>query len=111
MRRVLNDYGQAARFRERLVIGECALCTRHVHIRQRGHDKVGPERLRLTRILDRNVVGRSRNADKHRHAATHFVDTDHPLYRQLAEAKATYWDIYKEKAKLPAGMNLFKYSL
>jgi len=49
--------------------------------------------------------------EKNAVAATHLVDTEHPLYRQLAEAKATYWDIYKEKAKLPAGMNLFKYSL
>jgi branched-chain amino acid aminotransferase len=44
-------------------------------------------------------------------AATHAVDTEHPLYAKLAEAKAYYWDIYKEKAKLPGGMNLFKYTL
>jgi branched-chain amino acid aminotransferase len=44
-------------------------------------------------------------------AATHSVDTEHPLYAKLAEAKAYYWDIYKEKAKLPGGMNLFKYTL
>jgi len=43
--------------------------------------------------------------------ATHVPDTGHPLYGRLAEAKAYYWDIYKEKSKLPAGMNLFKYSL
>jgi branched-chain amino acid aminotransferase len=43
--------------------------------------------------------------------ATHLVDTEHPLYAKLAEAKATYWDIFKEKAKLSAGMNLFKYAL
>jgi branched-chain amino acid aminotransferase len=43
--------------------------------------------------------------------ATHVPDTGHPLYAQLAEAKAYYWNIYKEKVKLPAGMNLFKYSL
>jgi branched-chain amino acid aminotransferase len=49
--------------------------------------------------------------EKNAVAAIHVVDAEHPLYRQLAEAKATYWDIYKEKAKLPAGMNLFKYSL
>jgi branched-chain amino acid aminotransferase len=42
---------------------------------------------------------------------THVPDTGHPLYATLAEAKAYYWDIYKEKAKLPAGMNLFKYAL
>jgi branched-subunit amino acid aminotransferase/4-amino-4-deoxychorismate lyase len=44
-------------------------------------------------------------------AATHVPDKGHPLYTKLAEAKAYYWDIYKEKAKLPAGMNLFKYTL
>jgi hypothetical protein len=43
--------------------------------------------------------------------ATHVVDTEHPLYAKLAEAKAYYWDIYKEKAKLPAGMKLYKYAL
>ena len=44
-------------------------------------------------------------------AATHVPDRDHPLYGRLAEAKAHYWDIYREKVKLPAGMNLFKYAL
>ncbi|OGD12540.1 MAG: hypothetical protein A2W20_07375 [Candidatus Aminicenantes bacterium RBG_16_66_30] len=44
-------------------------------------------------------------------AATHIPDKGHPLYGRLAEAKAYYWDIYKEKVKLPAGMNLFKYAL
>jgi len=43
--------------------------------------------------------------------ATHLPDTEHPVYTKLAEAKAYYWNIYKEKAKLPAGMNLFKYAL
>lgn len=43
--------------------------------------------------------------------ATHVPDTKHPLYAKLAEAKAHYWDIYKEKAQLAAGMNLFKYVL
>ncbi len=49
--------------------------------------------------------------EKNAVAATHVPDTGHPLYATLAEAKAYYWDIYKEKAKLPAGMNLFKYAL
>lgn len=49
--------------------------------------------------------------EKNAVAATHAPDTGHPLYAKLAEAKAAYWDIYKEKAKLPAGMNLYKYSL
>ena len=44
-------------------------------------------------------------------AAVHTVDTGHTLYARLAEAKALYWDIYREKAKLPAGMNLYKYAL
>ena len=43
--------------------------------------------------------------------ATHVPDTGHPLYAALAEAKAYYWDIYRERVKLPAGMNLYKYSL
>jgi branched-subunit amino acid aminotransferase/4-amino-4-deoxychorismate lyase len=43
--------------------------------------------------------------------ATHLPDTGHPLYERLAEAKAHYWDIYKEKARLAPGMNLFKYAL
>ena len=44
-------------------------------------------------------------------AATHAADTGHPLYAALAEAKARYWDIYKEKAKLSSGMKLYKYVL
>lgn len=49
--------------------------------------------------------------EKNAAAATHVPDTGHPLYAKLAEAKAAYWDIYREKTKLPAGMNLYKYSL
>ena len=49
--------------------------------------------------------------EKNAVAATHVPDRDHPLYGRLAEAKAHYWDIYREKVKLPAGMNLFKYAL
>ena len=44
-------------------------------------------------------------------AAIHVPDTKHPLYANLGTAKARYWDIYREKSKLPAGMNLFKYTL
>jgi branched-chain amino acid aminotransferase len=44
-------------------------------------------------------------------AATHFPEKDHALYGKLAEAKTYYWDIYREKVKLPAGMNLYKYAL
>lgn len=44
-------------------------------------------------------------------AAVHVPDTAHPLWTKLAEAKTYYWDIYKEKAKLPAGLKLYKYAL
>jgi branched-chain amino acid aminotransferase len=44
-------------------------------------------------------------------AAVHHVDTKHPLYAKLADAKAYYWDIYKEKARLADGMKLYKYVL
>jgi branched-chain amino acid aminotransferase len=49
--------------------------------------------------------------EKNAIAATHVPDTGHPLYAKLAEAKAYYWDIYRERVKLPAGMNLYKYAL
>ncbi len=43
--------------------------------------------------------------------AVHVPDQAHPLWARLAEAKKYYWDIYKEKAALPNGMKLFKYSI
>lgn len=43
--------------------------------------------------------------------AVHYEKKDHPLYRILGEARENYWDIYKEKAKLPSGMRLFKYGI
>ncbi|MGZ5439394.1 MAG: hypothetical protein ACXWFJ_06050 [Candidatus Aminicenantales bacterium] len=49
--------------------------------------------------------------EKNAVAATHVPDTGHPLYTKLADAKAYYWDIYREKVKLPAGLNLYKYAL
>jgi branched-chain amino acid aminotransferase len=49
--------------------------------------------------------------EKNASAATHVPDKGHPIYAKLAEAKAYYWDIFREKVKLPAGMNLYKYSL
>ncbi len=55
---------------------------------------------KLTLVDEKNAV-----------AATHVPDKGHPLYQRLAEAKAYYWDIYREKVKLPAGMNLYKYAL
>jgi branched-chain amino acid aminotransferase len=41
----------------------------------------------------------------------HAPDQDHPLYKTLREARNVYWDLYKEKAALPAGMRLYKYVL
>ena len=43
--------------------------------------------------------------------ATHVPEEGHPLYAKLGQARTHYWDIYKEKARLPAGMNLYKYVL
>lgn len=43
--------------------------------------------------------------------ATHVPDREHPLYKALADAKARYWDVYREKASLPAGLKLYKYAL
>ena len=43
--------------------------------------------------------------------ATHNPDKDHPLYEKIGEAKTIYWDIYQEKAPVPAGMRLHKYPL
>jgi len=43
--------------------------------------------------------------------ATHLADKDHELYHKLGEARKYYWDIYKEKVKIPAGMRLDKYVL
>jgi branched-subunit amino acid aminotransferase/4-amino-4-deoxychorismate lyase len=43
--------------------------------------------------------------------ATHFPDEAHPLFRKVGEAREYYWDIYKEKVKIPAGLRLFKYVL
>ncbi len=49
--------------------------------------------------------------EKNAIAAVHVPDTAHPVFAKLAEARTTYWNIYREQAKLPAGMNLFKYAL
>ncbi len=43
--------------------------------------------------------------------AVHVPDQQHPMYRKLAEAKAHYWDIYKDKAEAPAEMKIYKYSI
>jgi len=41
--------------------------------------------------------------------ATQEADKKDALYLQLGKARATYWDIYQEKTKIPAGIRLFKY--
>jgi branched-chain amino acid aminotransferase len=43
--------------------------------------------------------------------ATHVPDTTHPIYTKLGDARTHYWNIYREKAPLAPGMNLFKYVL
>lgn len=44
-------------------------------------------------------------------AATHFPETEHPLFQKLGQARDWYWKIYKEKATLPHGLRLHKYVL
>ncbi|MCX6560428.1 MAG: hypothetical protein NTZ26_07920 [Candidatus Aminicenantes bacterium] len=41
----------------------------------------------------------------------HRPDPTHPLYAELAEARAYYWDIYKGLAEPLPGMNLFRYEI
>jgi len=48
---------------------------------------------------------------KNRVVFTHLPDQDHPIFQRLGEAREYYWNIYKEKAKVPAGLKLFKYAL
>jgi branched-chain amino acid aminotransferase len=42
---------------------------------------------------------------------THRPDKSHDLYKRLDEAKTYYWNIYKEKVKLPDNMTLSKYTI
>jgi branched-subunit amino acid aminotransferase/4-amino-4-deoxychorismate lyase len=49
--------------------------------------------------------------DKGRPSVTHHPAEAHPLYKKLAKAREYFWDIYKEKVKIPAGLRLFKYVL
>jgi len=49
--------------------------------------------------------------DKGSIVATHYPDENHPLYEKFREAREYYWNIYKEKVKMPAGLKLFKYVL
>jgi branched-subunit amino acid aminotransferase/4-amino-4-deoxychorismate lyase len=48
---------------------------------------------------------------KNRIIAVHHPDENHPLYHKLAEARARYWNIYKERAPAPPASRLFKYEL
>jgi branched-subunit amino acid aminotransferase/4-amino-4-deoxychorismate lyase len=41
--------------------------------------------------------------------ATHSPDVKHPLFQKLGEAREYYWNIYKEKVKIPPGLKLNKY--
>jgi branched-subunit amino acid aminotransferase/4-amino-4-deoxychorismate lyase len=43
--------------------------------------------------------------------AVHVSDPGHPLFGKLAEARETYWNIYKGAAKPTAGMSLSTYAL
>jgi branched-subunit amino acid aminotransferase/4-amino-4-deoxychorismate lyase len=47
--------------------------------------------------------------DKGNIAATHSPDVKHPLFQKLGEAREYFWNIYKEKVKIPAGLKLNKY--
>jgi branched-chain amino acid aminotransferase len=47
--------------------------------------------------------------DKGSVVATHSPDEAHPLYEKFREAREYYWNVYKEKVKIPAGLKLFKY--
>ncbi|MBP1766785.1 MAG: Branched-chain amino acid aminotransferase/4-amino-4-deoxychorismate lyase-like protein [Candidatus Aminicenantes bacterium] len=49
--------------------------------------------------------------DKGQVIATHSPEVKHPLFQKLGEARERYWNIYKEKVPLPAGLRLFKYIL
>jgi branched-subunit amino acid aminotransferase/4-amino-4-deoxychorismate lyase len=42
---------------------------------------------------------------------THRPDKEHDLYLRLDRAKMYYWKIYQEKARLPDGMTLNKYTI
>lgn len=37
------------------------------------------------------------------------AQTDHPVYQALGRARQTYWEIYQDKAPVPAGMTLQSY--
>jgi len=39
------------------------------------------------------------------------AQTEHPIYYALGRAKRIYWDIYQDKAPVPAGLTLFNYPI
>ncbi len=39
------------------------------------------------------------------------AQTEHPIYHALGRAKRIYWDIYQDKAPVPAGLTLFNYPI
>ncbi len=47
--------------------------------------------------------------DKGEVAGAHSPDVEHPLFKKFVEAREYFWDIYKEKAGVPAGLKLHKY--
>ena len=42
-------------------------------------------------------------------AGAHSPDVEHPLFKTFAQAREYYWDIYREKVKIPDGLRLHKY--
>jgi branched-chain amino acid aminotransferase len=49
--------------------------------------------------------------DKGQVLAAHSPDVKNPLFQKLGEAREYFWNIYKERVKIPAGLRLFKYVL
>lgn len=47
----------------------------------------------------------------HRTICTHVADRDHPLYKELGQARSDYWGIYTQAVTPPAGMKLFTYNI
>ena len=43
--------------------------------------------------------------------ATHLADPEHELYGKLGQARETYWDVYRGKAPVPAGLKLYTYDI
>ena len=48
---------------------------------------------------------------KNRIIAVHEPDESHPLYAALGKARTRYWDVYRQKAGIPAGMKLYRYAV